>query len=816
MKNLSSFIILIMMASSLSSLRGQTSEKVEAPIAQSVIIADKGTKNVIGYFEEITNDIWESSINGQKTKYAESGRDQWTILLTALESDQVVALNLWTEKVMFNGTEKYSVIESRSDAVPDKYMSKETVAEPGVISNVALGKPAKQSSDYSAGPGKNFPAGLAVDGVKSGFGKLSHTLQDYGAWWEVDLGQSYKISSIKIYNATDHPQRMNDFTILVSETAFTGNNGGTVFAANQPAPSTTQTYTGNAQGRYVRIFLNETNYLTIHEVEVYGSIGSAAPVNVPLENTATTSTNPTINTTTNNPPVSTTTTNVPTTTNTPTTASVPTTTNVPTTNTTITNTSPTSSRDAINNYIRNELNYNTSELLAVVENNKSESLPSNRDQVGNGVIICTFERREAEETLQNISLVNPSNTIFPGALVYGDRSLAEGKPRSIGIERAPITLTLMLPGAYGESGSKQIDTPKLSSTQGARNELIENWFNKNPGETDYKNFAKQTLTTSRVYNSDQASLELGFDAKWAQGNADVKAAMDINTEKEVTVAIFKQVFYTVACDKPTTPADFFAPSVSLAQVKNIMTSKEPPAYVKSVDYGRMLMIRMETDKLAASANLEAAFNYAAGPDSKIGGSIDAKYKKVLENSTFRLYALGGNAQTPAGIIDGTDLNKLRSIIYDDALFRRDNPGAPLSYTVNYLQGDVTASVYASTDYVEKICTEYTNGQIILKHGGGYVGRFIVTWEIDGKQCPECIFESGKIANGYKKTLPIPADAKNLKVQGQYGGIGTNNWKEVIYQVETGPTNCTYLIRGSAVVRFGQKIDPSGKVIKEYR
>ena len=133
--------------------------------------------------------------------------------------------------------------------------------------NIAAGKSAKQSSTYGT-----YPANLATDGVKEGFGKLSHTNSELGAWWEIDLGASYAISSIKVYNATDHPTRMNDFTILVSETAFTGNTGGTAFVSNEPAPMPTKSYTGNATGRYVRLFLNGTNYLTIHEIEIFGTL----------------------------------------------------------------------------------------------------------------------------------------------------------------------------------------------------------------------------------------------------------------------------------------------------------------------------------------------------------------------------------------------------------------------------------------------------------------------------------------------------------------------------------------------------------------
>lgn len=172
-----------------------------------------------------------------------------------------------------------------SNTRPQGYESSTPVVptvQPGAITNVALGKSAKQSSSWANGAGKTFPANIAVDGVKEGFGNISHTLQEAGAWWEVDLGNSYNISSIKVYNAADIPQRMNDFTILVSETPFTGNSGGTAFVANQPAPTPTQSYSGNTTGRYVRLFLNGTNYLTIHEIEIFGTPTPASPAAGPI------------------------------------------------------------------------------------------------------------------------------------------------------------------------------------------------------------------------------------------------------------------------------------------------------------------------------------------------------------------------------------------------------------------------------------------------------------------------------------------------------------------------------------------------------
>ncbi|WP_425420440.1 discoidin domain-containing protein [Phaeodactylibacter xiamenensis] len=139
--------------------------------------------------------------------------------------------------------------------------------------NIALNKPAIQSSQYGT-KAKNG-AQLANDGIVQDQGQggfLQHTNNDTNPWWEVDLQGHYEIASIRLYNRTNCcPERLNDFTILVSDTPFTGNAGGTTFIAKQSAPKVIESYSGKARGRYVRFFTDQTNYMSIPEIEIFGT-----------------------------------------------------------------------------------------------------------------------------------------------------------------------------------------------------------------------------------------------------------------------------------------------------------------------------------------------------------------------------------------------------------------------------------------------------------------------------------------------------------------------------------------------------------------
>lgn len=148
--------------------------------------------------------------------------------------------------------------------------------------NISLNKPSKQSS--TLGNVEGYSAQYANDGILQtlGGGTIACTEKEQNPWWEVDLGATYSITSIKLHNRTNCcPERLGGFTILVSDQAFTENKGGTTFVANQPAPDGAKSYAGNATGRYVRIFLNGNSYLSIPEIQVLGIPTSTATTSTP-------------------------------------------------------------------------------------------------------------------------------------------------------------------------------------------------------------------------------------------------------------------------------------------------------------------------------------------------------------------------------------------------------------------------------------------------------------------------------------------------------------------------------------------------------
>lgn len=248
-------------------------------IEEIVVFQKYGTgfgKYGIRISDAITGDVLLEYINNAigTTKYgrdAESIEQKW-----GLYRDQ--KSDLQDESILFNDFE----INYLADKGPITFsVIQPPVDQPPVEEvNLARSGTASQSSTYNDGRSGGL-AGLANDGDTNGRwsnASVTHTKKDkdVAPWWEVDLQTTSVITNINIYNRTDVyggtvpccVDRLKNFTVSVIDA-----NGIPVFSAfveNYPDPSATID-AGGVTGKVVRIELNDNEYLSLAEVEVYGS-----------------------------------------------------------------------------------------------------------------------------------------------------------------------------------------------------------------------------------------------------------------------------------------------------------------------------------------------------------------------------------------------------------------------------------------------------------------------------------------------------------------------------------------------------------------
>ena len=150
---------------------------------------------------------------------------------------------------------------------------------PQPAQNVALNKGATQSSTSNGGQ-----AFRAVDGNTNGSfgaGSVTHTNgnSDVGTlnpWWRVDLGASFNVLDINIFNRTNCCfGRLNGATVYVGNVDSTNPSDYTAVGTLTGSTSV-QTIAGvSISGRYVMVRIGGTGILSLAEVQVMG-VGSAA------------------------------------------------------------------------------------------------------------------------------------------------------------------------------------------------------------------------------------------------------------------------------------------------------------------------------------------------------------------------------------------------------------------------------------------------------------------------------------------------------------------------------------------------------------
>jgi hypothetical protein len=126
--------------------------------------------------------------------------------------------------------------------------------------NLAIGKPARMSSQYSG----EFPAASGVDGKVD---TMFHTDSERNPWWQVDLLQSYSLGHIMLRNRRGgFQERTRSVQVLLSPD---GNSWQTLYSHNGTSFKDLRVDAGGRSARFVRIQLAQQDYLHLSEIEVY-------------------------------------------------------------------------------------------------------------------------------------------------------------------------------------------------------------------------------------------------------------------------------------------------------------------------------------------------------------------------------------------------------------------------------------------------------------------------------------------------------------------------------------------------------------------
>ncbi|WCO03252.1 thiol-activated cytolysin family protein [Psychroserpens ponticola] len=370
---------------------------------------------------------------------------------------------------------------------------------------------------------------------------------------------------------------------------------------------------------------------------------------------------------------------------------------------------------SINEYLLG-LNYDGNTLLEV---KNTGGLPNLRDEtsssegntppVNGQTSFCSTANWSLDSNFDDVAILRPNlDAIYPGALVAANDNMLNGNPDPLSIEKGSYTLRVNLPG-IGQNGVLNIQNPSKSLVDTKIDNALQWWYN-NSGDNQIP--ANSVYSSANLYSSMQVSRDIGLNLSWADNNVASQLSFNSNTERRVATMSFKQVFFNITMDSPeSSPADMLGNTITLDEVKARITDEQPAAYVSSVSYGKIFILRMETEytEETSDIDLSAVLDYSVNVDA----NYDEEKNNIIQTSTFKLLSIGGNAEVGVSPISSSDFTSgpggfIDAITGSNALLSADNPGVPIAYTMRFLKDNSLAKMGYHTDYSVEQCDPNSN------------------------------------------------------------------------------------------------------------
>ncbi|MEN9510284.1 MAG: hypothetical protein RLZZ370_103, partial [Bacteroidota bacterium] len=171
--------------------------------------------------------------------------------------------------------------------------------------------------------------------------------------------------------------------------------------------------------------------------------------------------------------------------------------------------------------------------------------------------------------------------LWPGNVVQGKYLQDQARLISIGaFPRDRMNFTVL--GTQGSTGFN-LEQPDNNSYQQALNKKSPYFWFMPPLYT-YQN-------TQISYSTEQGLLDIGLNVNFLAGGLGSRFQY-INTNGLTTLYLYvKQVYFNVNAQYPTNPAGFFGAGIAVSDLKRVVSSDNPPAYISSVSYGRIALVR---------------------------------------------------------------------------------------------------------------------------------------------------------------------------------------------------------------------------------
>lgn len=369
---------------------------------------------------------------------------------------------------------------------------------------------------------------------------------------------------------------------------------------------------------------------------------------------------------------------------------------------------------------------NSIKTLPVKQDQTIVSQPSPpSQQVIDGVrYTCSSTDNTQTATPDEVVAFNPNTgVLYPGALVKGT-SLNNGILTGINVKRnsGKITVSFFNPKNTVErinlfdlkSGIKETPSENPSkitksipeATFQTVSDAIRELTNKVPAGSQV---ARIKFEKTEFHTLEQSFLSTGLSVSWLSGSVKAQlSTLNTSSKSKYFVKVI-QPYYDISFETDyqsiQKPSSFISSKTKFSDFQKAIgdTTGNPPAYVKSISYGRLLLFFIESSasQEELNATMEATFSGAF-----VGGSanLTLRQKEIVNSSAINVVSFGGSADATIDLLNGDKLNGLQKYLKDGANYDpQKSPGYPITYVSRYLKNDEVAKLSYTTNFKVEKC-----------------------------------------------------------------------------------------------------------------
>jgi thiol-activated cytolysin len=269
--------------------------------------------------------------------------------------------------------------------------------------------------------------------------------------------------------------------------------------------------------------------------------------------------------------------------------------------------------------------------------------------------------------------------IWPGNIVQGEYIQSQGKVVGIGaFPREPINISIT--GSQGTKGITVVDPNKSNILTSISNNSRFLWFM--PPVYTYQQCEIK-------YSKEQTFADFGLSYQFLAGNVKLKFDDITTVGSNSMYMLIKTIYFQASAEYPSNPAGFFKTGTVASDLKRVMSKTNPPAYISSVSYGRMAVVKLESTY--NQREVVTALNVYFG---KIGGDLSIGQKKIISDLKLTLESSPGPSTTINSI------EELNAFLNNTSEYNHRTGFAPVSFEVRHLTDN--SPLMSHTGFVYKI------------------------------------------------------------------------------------------------------------------